>query len=432
MLLVLILIFAAFTATARASWEIEAMGGSAYNLPLPLSIHQHDEPNMDFLARYDERTFVSTPYYAWRTGWWFDNNQAIEFEQIHHKITLTNRGDAGPGNIEWFEISHGCNLMYFDWAINVCPALDAAGNPIWWHDFIVRLGAGPVITHPEGEVRHRRLPSGSGLLRMGYYLSGETVQVAVEKRFYLWKRLFLSLEVKNTDSYVTVPVWHGNADVPNAAWHGLLGVGYEFFRKDPKKSVVIQESTPARNPAPDSIAGFPPPETPPKPPVALLTARPEYGIGGAFNPRAHWGGAALEPYIMPTPDRGFIVSPLLTFGWGSSGTLSSYNFSQYAIAVGLGYQWYFGAEKATSLYLMAHFGGGQITRQKYLSGGFGYADATIGSLHRWKNGFLLGGALIADGLFGRHTQSSEIFGGSNAVGDLEMWRLGAVLGYAIK
>jgi hypothetical protein len=170
------------------------------------------------------------------------------------------------------------------------------------------------------------------------------------------------------------------------------------------------------------------PEMPPWLPATVLTARPEFGVSGAFGPRTAWGGLTLEPWFMPTPDRQFIAAPMASFGWGA-GRLDV--FSQWAVAIGLGYQWYFGAAQATNVYLMAHVGGGQITRREFPTMPFGYGDVTLGSLHRWKNGFVFGGALIADGLVGRTTRSDKIFGGPAWPGYLEMWRLGLVFGYAV-
>ena len=62
----------------------------------------------------------------------------------------------------------------------------------------------------------------------GYYLSGPTAQVSLEKRFYLYKGLYASIEGKYTLSWARVPVSDGKADLWNSALHGLFGVGFEF------------------------------------------------------------------------------------------------------------------------------------------------------------------------------------------------------------
>jgi hypothetical protein len=194
------------------SLALQIGAGSAYNIPTPLSIYQKGSPTIAIHeARYAENGFNGTPYYSWRAGWWF-GDQAIELQQIHHKITLENR----PSDIQHFEISHGYNLFTANWAINVKDIL------------ILRVGAGPVVTHPETIIRHKQLPTGAGFLYSGYYLSGATAQFAVEKRFYLWKGLFIPIEAVITASWARIPVERGHADVPSAALHGIAGLGYDF------------------------------------------------------------------------------------------------------------------------------------------------------------------------------------------------------------
>ena len=201
-------------------------------------------------------------------------------------------------------------------------------------------------------------------------------------------------------------------------------------------------------------------------PWFMITVRPEFGggsgnvdlkwssIGGYANHEEKpaiqgvgWGGLAVEPFFMPTKGRGFIVSPLLSFGRGT-GKFSSVGpiidgqnmtFSQWVLAVGLGYQWYFGATKATNLYLMGHLGGGRITLSVDDNGwdssdpmALGYLDVTIGSMHRWENGFLLGGALIFSGESFSGSTSAGNFWDVDASGQIQMWRLGLMLGYAMK
>jgi hypothetical protein len=201
-------------------------------------------------------------------------------------------------------------------------------------------------------------------------------------------------------------------------------------------------------------------------PWFMITIRPEIGSGsgkvdlnwnsvGGFadyeeKPAiqgAGWGGLAIEPFFMPTKGRQFIVSPLLSFGRGS-GKFSNegpivdgqdMTYSQWVLAVGLGYQWYFGATQATNLYLMGHFGGGRITLAVDENGwessdpmALWYLDVTIGSMHRWENGFLLGGALILNGESFSGSTGAGDFWDVEATGNIQMWRLGLMLGYAMK
>jgi hypothetical protein len=93
--------------------------------------------------------------------------------------------------------------------------------------FIYRAGFGVVITHPETTIRGLSHPQDGGIYD-GYYLSGPTVQGAVEKRFHIWRWLIASLEAKLTASYARIPIEGGHADVPDVAVHGLFGLGVEL------------------------------------------------------------------------------------------------------------------------------------------------------------------------------------------------------------
>jgi hypothetical protein len=54
------------------------------------------------------------------------------------------------------------------------------------------------------------------------------VAAGVGRRWPEAARLSLSGEVRLTLSWVTIPVFEGDADVPNRALHFLLGLGYRF------------------------------------------------------------------------------------------------------------------------------------------------------------------------------------------------------------
>ena len=207
------LIQAAFIVTAipagvQAAWTFEAFLGSAWSLPSPLSIHQYGQERIYLMAKYETRPLVESPYYAWRVAKWRDEG-AWEFELVHHKIYLANN----PDSVQHFEISHGYNLITINRAW-------VRGNLIW------RVGVGVVATHPETKIREKKLPSGDGL--NGFYISGPTVQLAMGRKFPLRGGLFAVVEGKWTASYATIPVWGGNAYVPNMALHWLIGLGHDF------------------------------------------------------------------------------------------------------------------------------------------------------------------------------------------------------------
>jgi hypothetical protein len=237
------------------------------------------------------------------------------------------------------------------------------------------------------------------------------------------------------------------------------------------------------------LAAPPPPPSypPPPPPVRVLTirrdvpwfeitVRPEIGTGGGglsqrwdapassnmyYNEESaslyNVGvvGLTTEAFFMPDFWRRFIISPMLTFN-GGSGTFGrsfgmfgpnstganpqSVRFGDWIMALGLGSQWYFGAQQRTNLYLMAHLGGGFTTLSTAQGGSqhvsaplsTGYVDVTIGSMHRFNNGFLLGGSLVfSDQQFGGPAGNNGYWG-NNSNGEISLLRLGLMLGYAVK
>lgn len=163
------------------------------------------------------------------------------------------------------------------------------------------------------------------------------------------------------------------------------------------------------------------------PPWCVLAIRPAMG-GGAGSMTTEWdvydgtlnfeeaveitgvSHTALIPeaFFMPTAGRGFTISASLPFG-GGNGTATSDNiFRDYDFAyrfvflnLGLGYQFYFGAEKRANLALMSHLGFGRTqftvdfpgdtATSKALGGGD--FDISVGSWYRFRGGFTLGGSL---------------------------------------
>jgi hypothetical protein len=191
-------------------WTLVGFLGTALNVPTPLTIIQNNHPEITLTARYKEHTFEGFPYYDLRIGHW-SGKRAWELELIHHKIYLDNP----PSDVQNFSISDGFNLLVI--------------NRAWeTKRFIWRLGAGVVITHPESMVRGKVFAENKGMFSEGFYISGPTIQGALEKRVFLWKGLFAVLEGKVTASFVRVPIVDGHADVPNVAVHVLVGLGYRI------------------------------------------------------------------------------------------------------------------------------------------------------------------------------------------------------------
>lgn len=201
---------------AEGSYSFEVFWGTQFNIPTPLTIKQRGEETIKVdWAKYesDAWTWFNSPYYSWRIGLW-EKDKAWELELVHEKIILKNK----PKDVQHFEISHGYNLI----------TINRAWRLSEYHDLIWRIGAGIVLTHPETTVRHKEKGYGEDFPK-GFYISGPTAQIAVGKRINIWRGLFGVLEAKFTASYAThVPIADGYAEVPNAAIHGLFGMGYEF------------------------------------------------------------------------------------------------------------------------------------------------------------------------------------------------------------
>jgi hypothetical protein len=207
-------LFLALSGSAPAAggnhWSFTGFLGGAYNLSTPLRIHQSGEGDVHLSARYDSKSFEAPIYYAVRFGRW-KGDRAWEVELIHHKLFLRNR----PETVRNFSISHGYNLILFN------RAFDFRG-------WLLHLGAGLVLAHPESTVRRKKLSQERGIFSHGYYLSGPAAQLAVGKRFYWNEAIFAAVEGKLTAAYNHLPVADGSADLSNVALHGLFGLGADF------------------------------------------------------------------------------------------------------------------------------------------------------------------------------------------------------------
>lgn len=190
--------------------RIEAFGGSAYNLPTPLSIYQSGEAAFTVNARYGTHPYAAgaAPYYSARLGFW-NKSDGIELEMLHHKLYLENP----PAEILRYTITFGYNMFFVNYAWDLS-----------W--FILRVGLGPVITHPTNNIRGQAY-SGTGLLGL-YQFSGIANQVSFARSFWLAKWFFLTLEAKFTSAYAVVPIANGISTAPNFAVHGLGGIGFQF------------------------------------------------------------------------------------------------------------------------------------------------------------------------------------------------------------
>src|SRR5687767_11702337 len=189
---------------ARAEWRVEAFTGTAHNFTTPLTLRQAGQPEFRMDARYDTRPFTGSPYDSARLGWW-KGASGWELQVLHHKLYLANPSPE----FSHLEISHGYNMI-------------TVGRAGAWRGFTWRGAAGLVVTFPETTVRGRKRPV------LGYDLSGFTAAAGLGRRWPQAARLSIAAEARLTLSWVTIPVFEGEADVPNRALHLLVGLGYRF------------------------------------------------------------------------------------------------------------------------------------------------------------------------------------------------------------
>ncbi len=189
------------------------MTGTAYNLPTGLSIHQAGQPDLNFTANYDTNPFgEDAPYYAYRFSLW-SGDEAWELEHIHHKMFLSNP----LPEIGEFMMCHGFNYFFI-------------GHAWKRSGLIFHLGAGPIVTHPEAEIRGLKYDSEhGGLFDAGYYFSGIGAQATLGKNFYFSKNFYALLETTVTAGWAWwVPIPNGSADASNLALHGHFCMGVDL------------------------------------------------------------------------------------------------------------------------------------------------------------------------------------------------------------
>lgn len=204
LLVVTFLSNAAFASEVFATWELEVFGGSARSFDTNLTIRDSSGSEVKLNATYQTRPFEDAPYYALRASH-RGTFQGWALELIHHKIYLKN---VTP-EIQEFEVSHGYNLLMVDYARSI-------------HSFWLYIGGGVVVAYPHASI-HGETTLG------GYQIAGPAGQLAVGKRFQFNERFFLSLEGKFTIARASIDLQSAEADVPNVALHGLIGLGIKFF-----------------------------------------------------------------------------------------------------------------------------------------------------------------------------------------------------------
>lgn len=214
-LIVALIAFGPLSNTAAAqSLTFEAMGGSAYNVPVPLTVNQTGYPEIRFTAHYATMPFGPyAPYFSWRLSLWNkDGHGGWEITQIHHRLFLTNN----PPEIQYFAIHFGYNFFL-------------AGHAWERRGFIYHLDAGVLICNPSNTVRGLTLNNRSaGLFDAGYDVAGIGAEAAVSRQFEVTHRFFFVLTGALMAGRAHVPVAEGSAEVPNLSFHGQAGAGFRF------------------------------------------------------------------------------------------------------------------------------------------------------------------------------------------------------------
>jgi hypothetical protein len=187
-------------------WHLDLRSGFATPLASHLEVRQ-ERGTFTLDATWEGRPFEDAPYYAARIARW-GPTAGWELELMHHKLYL----ERPIGIVDRLEISHGYNLLLFgrSWR-----------NGRW----VSRLGAGPVIAHPESTVDGRRSEESQTNLGGGYHLTGPAGRIGAAYELPIAPRLYLPFEAALTGAWAQVPVAGGEAEVPDVSFHFLVGVG---------------------------------------------------------------------------------------------------------------------------------------------------------------------------------------------------------------
>jgi|GEM_PF-453630 len=198
-------------AAARREVAVEFAGGTAWSWRTPLTARLPGAAAATLRARYTTRPLRDAPYYAYRVGYGTPA-RGVEAELVHHKLYLENPRPP----VERFEVTHGYNLA----TANL--RAPAAG-------YVVRVGLGLVVAHPEGRIAGRAVGPVRSRLGGGYHIAGATAQLGVGRRYPLGRgavAAFAAPELKLTASGARVPLAGGGGVlVPNVALHALAGLG---------------------------------------------------------------------------------------------------------------------------------------------------------------------------------------------------------------
>lgn len=204
--IVIIILLTIKTAYAQNSWNIELFGGNAHNLPSKVTIKQDGYKDASKTARWSTRPLESAPYYSFRVGYW-KNKKAIEIEMLHHKLHMENTDEI----FNQYDSTFGFNFFFINrgWKI------------LSWMK--LRLGVGPVVSHPVNRIRGQRYSND-----VVYSIVGIGTQGAIQFSQSISKNWYFTQELKLTYGEAEIPIENGTSFMSNTAFHGLIGFGYKF------------------------------------------------------------------------------------------------------------------------------------------------------------------------------------------------------------
>jgi len=201
------LVLATASPAAAQTFQLDLMGGTAYNVPTPLTIRQAGFPDTTFTAHYDTKPLGPfAPYYSWRVSVWNSRHTSgWELQQVHHRVFLSNTNDV----VQFFAIHFGYNYVL-------------AGHAWMWRGFELHADGGVIVPNPQNTVRNQPLPP------TGYRLSGVGAALSVGRHLVLTRNIYLLAEGALLAGHTSVPVVAGSASVPNLGLHVHVGAGIRF------------------------------------------------------------------------------------------------------------------------------------------------------------------------------------------------------------
>ena len=208
----IVIFFSLLVATMKSAysnsstWNIEFFLGDANNQPSKVTVRQKGYPEASKTARWSTKPLVPAPYYSLRVGRW-ERNKSIELEMLHHKIYMENTDEI----FNQYDSTFGFNFFFLNRGWRVHP------------NIILRLGVGPVVSHPVNRIRGQRYSSD-----VVYNLVGIGAQTTIQFRQSISESFYFTQEIKLTYGTAELPIENGTSFVTNTALHGLVGIGYEF------------------------------------------------------------------------------------------------------------------------------------------------------------------------------------------------------------